>query len=95
MGTGQGQVRGEELIDEGQVTDYADLARLGHVSRARVSQIMSLLRLAPDIQEELLFLPPVACGRDPVTMKQMLCITIYSDWRKQRRLWNEVVRRGR
>ena len=45
------------LIDDGVVRDYAELARLGHVSRARVTQIMNLNLLAPDIQEEILFLP--------------------------------------
>ena len=44
---------------DGVVTDQAELARLGHVSRARMTQIMNLLHLAPDIQEELLFLASV------------------------------------
>jgi hypothetical protein len=39
--------------------DYAELARLGHVTRARMTQIMKLLDLAPDLQEKILFLPPV------------------------------------
>ena len=39
--------------------DYADLARLGGVSRARMTRIMDLLNLAPDLQEEMLFVPPV------------------------------------
>jgi alkylated DNA nucleotide flippase Atl1 len=39
----------EDLIRQGVVTDYADLARLGHVTRARVTQIMNLR-----LQEELL-----------------------------------------
>src|ERR1700758_2675800 len=50
-------VRLEELIRSGEVPGYAELARLGHVTRARLSQIMSLLCLAPDLQEEILFLP--------------------------------------
>jgi regulator of RNase E activity RraA len=37
------------LIRKGAVRDYADLARLGHVARARVTQIMNLLNQAPDI----------------------------------------------
>jgi hypothetical protein len=36
----------EKLIQDGVVRDYADLSRLGHVTRARVSQIMDLLLLA-------------------------------------------------
>lgn len=34
----------------------AELARLGRVSRARITQIMDLLMLAPEIQEEVLYL---------------------------------------
>jgi hypothetical protein len=52
-------LRFEGLIRTGQILNYAELARLGHVSRARISQITCLLLLAPDIQEELLFLPPI------------------------------------
>ena len=43
------------MVDHGEVGDYADLARLGYVTRARVTQIMNLALLAPDLQEELLF----------------------------------------
>jgi hypothetical protein len=46
------------LIRHGTIRDYATLARLGHVSRARISQVMVLLLLAPDIQEEILYLQP-------------------------------------
>ena len=42
--------------------DFAELARVGHVTRARVTQIMNLLNLSPDIQEALLFLPLVEEG---------------------------------
>ena len=45
-------IRFEQLIRDGIVDDYAALARLGKVSRARVTQVMNLLLLAPDIQEE-------------------------------------------
>jgi hypothetical protein len=47
-------LRFEQLLCEGKIRNYAELARLGHVSRARVSQIMRLLSLAPTIQEALL-----------------------------------------
>ena len=46
----------EALVRSGAVKDYAELARLGHVSASRVSQILMLLHLAPAIQEEVLFL---------------------------------------
>jgi hypothetical protein len=44
-------LRFENLIRKGRVADYSDLARLGHVSRARLTQIMNLLLLAPDNPE--------------------------------------------
>ena len=47
----------QNMVDCGEVRDYADLARLGYVTRARLTQIMNLLLLAPDIQEHLLSLP--------------------------------------
>jgi hypothetical protein len=40
----------EQLVRDDGINDYAALARLGHVSRARISQIMNLALLAPDIQ---------------------------------------------
>ena len=44
------------LIRQGLVRDYADIARLGGVSRARITQIMNLLNLPSWKQEEILFL---------------------------------------
>ena len=47
-------IKFQDMVDRGEVRDYADLARLGYVSRARITQIMNLLNLAPDIQEHIL-----------------------------------------
>lgn len=80
-------IRFEGLLRSGQVRDFAEIARLGHVTRARVSQIMNLLHLAPDIQEEILFLPRVEAGDDPVTERHLRPITRLHDWRDQRRAW--------
>ena len=52
-------IRFEGLLRDGTIRDYAELARRGHVTRARMTQIMKLLDLAPDIQEQILFLPPI------------------------------------
>jgi len=83
-------IRFDQLIQVGNVADYAELARLAHVSRARISQIMNLLMLAPDIQEEILFLPRVERGRDPLYLYQLQAIALVPDWRKQRRVWREL-----
>ena len=44
-------IRFEGLLRSGAITDQAHLARLGKVSRARISQILNLLHLAPDNPE--------------------------------------------
>ncbi len=78
------------LIKTGVVRDYADIARLGGVSRARVSQIMNMLLLAPPIQEELLFLPKILTGKNPVTERDIRKILKTPDWEEQLFLWESV-----
>jgi hypothetical protein len=83
-------LRWQQLLRAGGIADYAALARLGHVSRARVSQIMNLLVLAPDIQEALLFLPRTEQGRDPIHLGQLQALAALRDWRQQRRRWQAL-----
>ena len=80
----------ERLLRTGVVKDYTEAARLGHVTRARISQVMSLLYLAPDIQEQVLFLPRIERGRDPVILHDLLPIAAAADWTRQRRLWRRL-----
>jgi hypothetical protein len=77
----------DALVRDGAVADYAELARLGRVTRARVSQVMNLLHLAPDVQEALLFLPRVERGRAPVLLRDLQPLAAVADWRKQRKMW--------
>jgi hypothetical protein len=83
-------IRFDDLIRSGEVTGYAELARLGHVSRARLSQITSLLSLAPDLQEKVLFLPRTLKGRDPIQLRHLLSISAVSDWCRQRVRWKAL-----
>ncbi len=83
-------IRLDQLIRDGVVTDQAELARLGHVTRARLTQIMNLLCLAPDLQEEILFLPPTMRGRDAITEKQLRPIAAIPNWRRQRQMWRNL-----
>lgn len=80
-------IRFDQLIRDGVVADQAELARLGHVSRARVTQIMDLLGLAPDIQEAVLFLPATERGRAAITERDLRPIAAMADWRMQRKVW--------
>jgi hypothetical protein len=55
----------QELLDTRVVETQAELAELAKLTPARVTQIMNLLALAPNIQEEIFFLPPVTEGPAP------------------------------
>ncbi|MGQ9563913.1 MAG: hypothetical protein ACUVTH_10300 [Thermogutta sp.] len=71
------------LLRAGVVWNTTELARLMDVPQPRITQGMQLLHLAPDIQEELLLLPPIERGRDWVTEKHLRKIAAELDWRKQ------------
>jgi|ERR1043166_7529466 hypothetical protein len=74
----------DELIRTGAIKDYAEAARLGQVTRARMTQIMNLLNLAPDIQEALLCMPRTVRGRDAIGERQLRPIASMVTWRQQR-----------
>ena len=77
-------IKFQDMVDRGEVKDYADLARLGYVTRARITQIMNLLNLAPDIQEQLLL--PESLKAD-IYERQLRSIVDSPDWNYQRRFW--------
>ncbi len=62
-------------------------ARLAHVSRARITQITNLTLLAPDIQEAILFLPPVHHRPDTIIERDLRPIAAELNWTRQRMLW--------
>ncbi|MFY7875822.1 MAG: hypothetical protein ACOVQM_10280 [Pirellula sp.] len=80
----------EDLIRKGHVHDYAEIAILGHVTRARVTQIMNLRLLAPDIQEELITLDRVIKGRDSLSLRHMQSIALDPSWINQRNYWTSL-----
>ena len=80
-------IRFDQLLCDGKIADQSELARLAHVTQPRMTQIMNLLHLAPDIQEEILHLPPVAEGRDPVTERDLRPIAAEINWGVQLSLW--------
>ena len=83
-------LRLDQLLKSGVLADYRQLAELGQVSRARVSQILNLLYLTPDIQEQILFLPRTERGRDPLHLAQLQPLAQTLDWHQQRVLWRKL-----
>jgi hypothetical protein len=76
-------IRFEGLVRDQTIRDYAELARLGRVTRARMTQIMKLLDLAPDIQEQILFLPPVSLQNGTgLTERNLRPVVSRIDWRE-------------
>ena len=80
----------EQMVHDGEVKSFAEIARVGFVSRARLSQITSLLNLAPSIQEALLFLPRTENGMDPITEHSIRPIAAQPDWGRQRGMWCDL-----
>jgi hypothetical protein len=81
-------IRMETLVGEKKASDYAALAS---VSRPRMSQIMSLTNLAPDIQEALLFLPKTMAGPDRMTERRLRRIAQTIDWSRQKELFRDLM----
>jgi DNA invertase Pin-like site-specific DNA recombinase len=79
----------ERLIQQGAVKDYAELARLGRVSRARITQIMNLLNLAPDIREQILYSALGAAGDQRVRETTIRKLSTEVIWSRQRELWKQ------
>lgn len=79
-------IRFEGLLREKKIRDYAELARRGRVTRARMTQIMKLLHLAPDIQEQILFLQPIS-GLNERNLRR---IVSRIDWNEQRRMFQKI-----
>src|SRR5205814_10320790 len=84
-------LRLEAQLRQGVLKDCAEVGRLGHVTRPRVSQILTLVHLAPDIQEAILFLPRTQRGRDPVILSDVIPIAMELDWKRQRRAWRRLM----
>src|SRR6266852_4340349 len=80
----------EDLIRSGTVGNYAALAQVARVSRARVTQMTSLLNLAPDIQEEILFLPTAAARQLRICEPSLRKLTATLLWNQQREQWREL-----
>jgi len=80
-------VKFQDMVDRGEVRDYAELARLGFVTRARLTQIMNLRLLAPDIQERLLFLHGAS---DATRESRLRKLVMHEHWPDQRKLIRAV-----
>jgi hypothetical protein len=88
-------VKFEGLVQQGVIKDYTELARLGKVSRPRVTQIMNLLNLAPAIQEQIL-----SWARNDTDQYRSIRestvreLSSEANWSRQRTRWDEILQRA-
>jgi hypothetical protein len=78
------RLRARSLLQQYNDLDGLELARLTHFSRSRIAQILNLLCLAPDIQEQLLWLQPLANGHEVISEKSLRRLAAEYDWARQR-----------
>lgn len=81
----------DRALTTGRFQSQADLARAGRVTRARLTQILNLTNLAPDLQEKVLFLRPYTEGRALLTERQIRPVAAEPNWDKQRRLFAKLM----
>jgi len=65
-------------LESGKTASQAEIARQEGITRARVTQIMGMLRLAPEIQQQILSTPDVD-GRPRVTERMLRPIEVITD----------------
>jgi hypothetical protein len=80
----------DDLIRTGEAIDYADIARRACLCRERISQIMRLNHLAPDIQVEVLYLPPTPTGKYPTSETVLRRVANLLSWADQRLEWGRI-----
>ena len=70
------------LLTSGEVSNQAAIARREGVTRARVTQILGLLRLAPEIQRHILSMPKTV-GCSMISERVLRSITMFDDQQQQ------------
>lgn len=79
----------QRAIDSGAVADRAAVARKLGLTRARVTQLLDLLLLAPEIQDSVLHAEAVD-GAEPFTERTLRPIALAVSWTEQRETWKGI-----
>lgn len=76
----------QAAIDRGSIADRAAVARKLGLTRARITQLLDLLMLAPDVQEAVLALEAVD-GVEPLSERELRKVAHAGSWSAQREAW--------
>ena len=79
----------EETIESGEYCDRAHLAKDFGLSRTRITQLLDMTLLAPDIQEEVLELEAID-GLEPVSERALREVLRYEGWDEQQATWRDL-----
>jgi len=83
-------VEWKALLESGGMVSQAEIARREGITRARVTQVMGMLRLAPEIQEHIQSMPETH-RRPPVTERTLRPIGTITDYRDQLREFHKFL----
>lgn len=86
-------IRLDHLLETRKIKDQAELARTACITRARVTQILNLTNLAPDIQQAILNLEPTTDHVPRFREREVRTIAIAPNWEKQRWFWKQLMKR--
>jgi len=79
-----------DMLRKGEAVDYSDVARLTCLCRERISQIMRLNNLSPDIQVQVLYLPPTSTGKYLISETMLRRVANLLSWDAQRTEWARI-----
>jgi len=79
----------QDAIDRGVARDRAEVARRLGLTRARLTQLMDLTLLAPDIQEQILRMESVD-GVEPIHERTVRDRILRLPWAGQRATWQRL-----
>ena len=86
-------MRLEYLLASCQVKDQAEIARVAGITRARVTQIINLTNLTPNVQQAILDLEPTTDHVPRFREREVRTIAIMPSWEKQRAEWKRFLKR--
>jgi hypothetical protein len=78
----------QELFDQGKVKSLSEAAVLLNMCNARISQVLNLVSLAPEIQKEILI--PNIEATEKITEFHIRCIAMEPKWGKQIETWTKI-----
>ena len=82
----------QSLLESGDAASQAEIARREGLTRARVTQVMGMLRLAPAIRQHILSMPETI-GRPTISERALRSITMFDDEQQQVQAFADILSR--